>query len=209
MSEKVIGRGKTIEDAINNALSEMGLTADEVKTEVLEQPESGVFGLFGKKDAVVAVTPLEDPEGTARDFLTEMLGTMGLNCCITSKLEDNMLRIELSGDNMGILIGRRGQTLDSIQYLTSLVVNKKGKNYVRVIVDTENYRAKREKTLENLANKMASKVIRYHKRMSLEPMQPAERRIIHASLQNHSDVYTYSEGNEPYRYVVIDLKDNQ
>jgi spoIIIJ-associated protein len=210
MSEAITGRGKTVDEAINNALTEMGLTLDEVETKVVEFPESGVFGLFGKKQAVVEVTPKDDPQQRARDFLSEMMDAMGIACDIQTEITpEGMMRVNLSGEHMGILIGRRGQTLDSIQYLTSLVVNKKGKAYTRVIIDTENYRSKREHTLESLANKMASKVVRYHKRMMLEPMNPAERRIIHATLQNHPDVYTFSEGEEPYRYVVIDLKDNQ
>ena len=119
--------------------------------------------------------------------------------------EGTFLNVNLIGENMGILIGRRGQTLDSIQYLTSLVVNKKAQEYTRVIVDTENYREKRKQTLEALADKMASKVGRYKKRISLEPMNPAERRIIHARLQDNENVVTFSEGNDPYRHVVIQL----
>ena len=209
MTDKVIGKGKTIEDAINNALVELGMTSDEVETEVIEYPENGVFGLFGKKQAVVEVTPKDNPKKRALEFLTEMMEAMKIPCEITAELEDNVLSIEIKGDNMGVIIGRRGQTLDSIQYLTSLVVNRKGTQYVRVLIDTENYRSKRQQTLEALARKMAGKVVRYHKRMSLEPMNPSERRIIHTALQNHSDVYTFSEGDEPYRYVVIDLKDHQ
>ncbi|MEG1432021.1 MULTISPECIES: RNA-binding cell elongation regulator Jag/EloR [Eubacterium] len=209
MNDKVIGKGKTVEEAINNALLELGKTLDEVETNVLEFPDNGVFGLFGKKQAVVEVTPKDDPEKRAVDFLTDMMSAMKIPCSITTSLNNDVLSVELAGDNMGVLIGRRGQTLDSIQYLTSLVVNRKGSQYVRVVIDTENYRSKREQTLEALARKMAGKVVRYNKRMSLEPMNPSERRIIHAALQNHSDVYTFSEGDEPYRYVVIDLKDHQ
>ena len=205
--ETVTARGKTIDDAVNNALAQLSLTIDEVEVEVLEKPEAGVFGLFGKKDAVVVVTPLNNPEKRARDFLKEVFAAMDLECEIETRLDqNNNLYIDLAGDNMGVLIGRRGQTLDSLQYLTGLVVNKNQKNFVRVLMDTENYREKRRFALESLADKMASKVVRYHKRMSLEPMNPAERRIIHSTLQNHAKVYTFSEGHEPYRYVVIDLK---
>ena len=126
---------------------------------------------------------------------------------ITSHLEDDVLHVELEGKDMGILIGRRGQTLDSLQYLVSLVVNRSGEKYIRVVLDTENYRSKRQKTLEALAEKMASKAVRYGKKMSLEPMNPSERRIIHAKLQNSDKVFTFSEGDEPYRHVVIQLKD--
>ncbi|MEG2641160.1 MAG: RNA-binding cell elongation regulator Jag/EloR, partial [Eubacterium sp.] len=176
MNDKVIGKGKTVEEAINNALLELGKTLDEVETNVLEFPDNGVFGLFGKKQAVVEVTPKDDPEKRAVDFLTDMMSAMKIPCSITTSLNNDVLSVELAGDNMGVLIGRRGQTLDSIQYLTSLVVNRKGSQYVRVVIDTENYRSKREQTLEALARKMAGKVVRYNKRMSLEPMNPSERR---------------------------------
>lgn len=207
MIEAITAKGKTIEDAVNTALAELGLTIDEVEVEVVEKPESGVFGLFGKKDAVVAVTPIDNPAKRAEDFLNSVFAAMNMDCQIDACLdEENNLRIQLSGENMGVLIGRRGQTLDSLQYLTGLVVNKNQKNFVRVLMDTENYREKRRIALEGLAEKTANKVVRYHKRLSLEPMNPSERRIIHSTLQNHPKVYTYSEGNEPYRYVVVDLK---
>lgn len=209
MSKTLTEQGKTVDEAVNKALTELALTRDEVEVKVVQEPDSGVLGLFGRKEAIVEVTPLDNPEKRAQEFLTEMLSAMGIQCVIESKLVDDVLNIELSGEEMGLLIGRRGQTLDSIQYLTSLVVNKKSDRYIRVLIDTENYRAKRQKTLENLAKRMASKVTRYHKKMSLEPMNPAERRIIHATLQSDDRVYTYSEGDDPYRYVVIDLQENQ
>lgn len=208
MSGTVIGKGKTIDDAVNQALTELGLTKEEVEVKVVEYPENGVFGLFGKKEAVVEVTPINNNniEKTAETFLMKMFNAMDLPAELTIRTEDNTLYIDISGEHMGILIGRRGQTLDSIQYLTSLVVNRHQDDYVRVIIDTENYREKRKNVLEGVAQKTAAKVVRYHKRLALEPMNPSERRIIHSMLQNHPKVYTYSEGEEPYRYVVIDLK---
>ena len=206
MKELVIGRGKTIQDATNNALVELGLTEAEVEVVVVEQPENGILGIFGKKDAVVEVRPLDLPGERAKTFLTEMIQAMGIQCEVKIEQVDNILNIDLVGDKMGTLIGRRGQTLDSIQYLTSLVVNKNGKNFVRIHLDTENYRSKRQETLKELGAKMARKVEKFGKKMKLEPMSPAERRVIHASLQDHPKVYTFSEGQEPYRYVVLDLK---
>ncbi|MDO4287635.1 MAG: RNA-binding cell elongation regulator Jag/EloR [Eubacterium sp.] len=207
MNKVVEGRGKTIEEAINNGLLQLGVTQEQVETEVIQVPESGVFGIFGKKEAVVEVRLLNTAARRAEEFLGEMLAAMEIPCTIESHQEDNNLFIELKGEDMGILIGRRGQTLDSLQYLVSLVVNRSGDHYIRVILDTENYRDKRQKTLEALADKMASKTVRYGRKMSLEPMNPSERRIIHARLQKDDRVFTFSEGDEPYRHVVIQLKE--
>lgn len=211
MNKTVEGRGKTIEEAINAGLAELGVTLSEVETNVIQVPESGVFGIFGKKEAVVEVTLLDNAGKRAEEFLREMLDAMAIPCDIQTEFDekDRVLHVELSGEDMGILIGRRGQTLDSLQYLVSLVVNKSDDKYVRVVLDTENYRSKRQKTLEALAEKMASKAVRFGKKMSLEPMNPSERRIIHSKLQNHDKVFTYSEGDDPYRHVVIQLKDKQ
>ena len=207
MNKVVEGRGKTIEEAINDGLLQLGVTQDQVETEVIQVPESGVFGIFGKKEAVVEVRLLNTAAKRAEEFLGEMLSAMDIPCVIETRQEDNNLFIEIKGEDMGILIGRRGQTLDSLQYLVSLVVNRSGDHYVRVILDTENYRDKRQKTLEALADKMAAKTVRYGRKMSLEPMNPSERRIIHARLQKDDRVFTFSEGDEPYRHVVIQLKE--
>lgn len=207
MNKVVEGRGKTIEEAINHGLQQLGVTQDQVETEVIQVPESGVFGIFGKKEAIVEVRLQDTVAKRAEEFLGEMLEAMEIPCVIETLQEDNTLFIEIKGDDMGILIGRRGQTLDSLQYLVSLVVNRNGGHYIRVILDTENYRDKRQKTLEALADKMASKAVRYGRKMSLEPMNPSERRIIHARLQKDDRVFTFSEGDEPYRHVVIQLKE--
>lgn len=149
----------------------------------------------------------EEAQKTAKEFLEKTLKAMGMEVTITTSFdkEDN-LNVELSGTDMGILIGKRGQTLDSIQYLTSLVVNKGKASYVRVKVDTENYRARRKETLENLAKNIAFKVKRTRKPVFLEPMNPYERRVIHSALQNDPQISTHSEGEEPYRKVVVTLK---
>lgn len=141
----------------------------------------------------------------ASDFLEGVFAAMELPVEITMvfQQETQSLEIDFAGEDMGILIGKRGQTLDSLQYLTSLVVNKEQKEYVRVKLDTENYRKRRKETLENLARNIAYKVKKTRRPVSLEPMNPYERRIIHSALQNHKFVETYSEGNEPYRHVVV------
>ena len=139
-------------------------------------------------------------------FLTDVLKTMGMEVSLTSEIdEDGSLSINMEGENMGILIGKRGQTLDSLQYLTNRVANKMQEGYVRVKLDTENYRQRRKETLENLAKNIAHKVKRTKKSVSLEPMNPYERRIIHSALQGDKYVSTHSEGDEPYRRVVVTL----
>ncbi|MBC3804871.1 KH domain-containing protein [Acetobacterium fimetarium] len=207
MNKSVTGTGKTVEDAINDGLQQLGVTMDQVETNVLQVPDSGLMKLFGKKEAIVEVKLINDPQQRAFDFLNEVFNAMKVSCNIQMRLEDSILFINLEGKDMGVLIGRRGQTLDSLQYLVSLVINRKKEDYVRVVLDTENYRAKREKTLEDLGEKMANKAVYYQKKMILEPMNPSERRVIHAKLQNNDKVFTFSEGEEPYRRVVIQLKD--
>lgn len=141
-------------------------------------------------------------EGIA--FLNEVIEKMGLSLEVTAKMNEDCIYFDIEGKDSGTLIGKRGQTLDAIQYLTSLVVNKNKEKYMRVIVDAENYRAKREKTLEQLANRLADKVVRTHKSVRLEPMNPYERKVIHATLQDNDKVTTRSEGEEPYRRVIIE-----
>ena len=198
--------GKTVEEAIELGLKELKKKKEHVKIEVVEAPNKGFLGIIGSKLAKVRLTVVENPEEDAKSFLREVFSTMAIETEIETNIEGNNLSITLVGPNMGVIIGRRGQTLDSLQYLVSLVVNKKRDEYLKVFVDTENYREKREETLIRLANKMAKKAKKIGKTVVLEPMNPYERRIIHASLQNNPFVQTYSEGDEPYRKVVITLK---
>ncbi len=198
--------GKTVEEAIEAGLKELKKDKEQVKVEVIEAPNKGFLGIIGSKLAKVKLTVVENPEEDAKSFLRDVFNTMGIDAQIAARLEGNSLNISLEGPNMGVIIGRRGQTLDSLQYLVSLVVNKSREDYLKVFVDTENYREKREETLIRLANKMAKKAKKIGKTVVLEPMNPYERRIIHASLQNNPFVQTYSEGDEPYRKVVITLK---
>lgn len=152
----------------------------------------------------VQLTPTEDH--VALSFLREVTDEMGLSLDITCKTGENLVYLDIEGKDSGTIIGKRGQTLDAIQYLTSLVVNKGQGNYVRVVVDAENYRQKREKTLEQLAYRLANKVHKSKRSVKLEPMNPYERKVIHATLQNHPYVTTRSEGQDPYRRVIIELK---
>jgi len=197
---------RTVAEAISSALSELKTTRDNVDIEILEEPSKGLFGLFGSKPAKVRVTLKENIEEKAVKFLRDVINSMGIDASFNTKLLDNNLHIDIIGKDSAILIGRRGQTLDSLQYLVSLVVNNNKEEYIRVILDTENYRKKREQTLVRLANKLAYKVKKYKKDVKLEPMNPYERRIIHSALQRDPDVGTRSEGEEPNRRIVVFLK---
>ncbi len=196
---------RTVQAAVESALDELMLTRDEVEIEILEEPKN-ILGLINTKQALVRVKQKVDAEEVATNFLQEVLIYMGEKVDIEARLEGNTLYLDLSGPNMAILIGKRGTTLDSLQYLTSLVVNRGKKEYIRVILDTENYRSKREKTLTKLAEKLAYKARKYKKDVVLEPMNPYERRIIHSALQGNEDISTRSEGEDPYRKVRIYLK---
>jgi len=199
--------GKTTEDAIQNALQELKVTKDKVEVEILEEGSKGFLNIIGVKPAKIRVTVKRDYISDARNFLRDILNSMKIKAEIRIKEENNEIKINLAGPNMGILIGYRGETLDSLQYLVSLVVNKDhDAEYKRVILDTENYRYNRQETLRKLASKMAYKVRVGGKTLKLEPMNPYERRVIHSTLQNDPYVRTYSEGEEPFRRVVIELK---
>ena len=201
--------GKTVDDALTNAYVQLGTTSDMVEYEVIEKGSAGFLGI-GSKNAVIKVRKKATTEDSVRDFLNSVFEAMNMEVEIIIEIdeEDKSIEVELKGDEMGLLIGKRGQTLDSLQYLTSLVVNKGDNAYVRVKLDTENYRSRRKDTLENLAKNIAFKVKKTRKPVSLEPMNPYERRIIHSALQGNKFVETYSEGNEPYRHVVVTLKKN-
>lgn len=199
--------GRTVEEAISNALDELKLDRDMVNIQVLEEGNKGIFRLIGVKPARVKATVKRNYIYDAKTFLKDILDNMDLKCEIKAEEENDTLKINLNGPNMGILIGHRGETLDAIQYLVSLVVNRDHEEeYKRVILDTENYRLKREETLKRLASRLAFKVKTTGKYVKLEPMNPYERRIIHSALQNNENITTYSEGDEPFRRVVIDLK---
>jgi len=198
---------KTVSDCITEACQKLGVTSDKLEYEVLEEGSSGFLGI-GAKSAKIKANVKSSVEDSAKDFLKEVFDAMKMVVVVDVKYneEEKNMDIDLSGDDMGVLIGKRGQTLDSLQYLVSLVVNKNSEDYIRVKVDTENYRQRRKDTLENLAKNIAYKVKRTKRTVSLEPMNPYERRIIHSALQNDKYVSTHSEGDEPFRRVVVTLK---
>lgn len=210
MNEWIEVTAKNVNEALTEALIKLETTSDNVEYEVLEKESNGILGLFSKP-AKIRVRSKKTIEGVATNFLSKVFKSMDLEVKIKIDYnkEEGYINIDLSGDDMGVLIGKRGQTLDSLQYLVSLVINKESDSYLKVKVDTENYRERRKATLENLAKNIAYKVKRTKHAVSLEPMNPFERRIIHSALQNDKYVETHSEGEEPYRRVVVTLKKYQ
>ena len=207
--------GKNIEDAVTKASVSLGVTSDKIEYEVVEKGSNGILGIGSKpakinarvkEEEVLTAESPEDVENVVKEFLSKAFDAMNLKVKINVTVDEESVDIDLVGDDMGVLIGKRGQTLDSLQYLVSLVVNKKSDKYLRVKLDTENYRERRKETLENLAKNIAFKVKRTKRPVSLEPMNPYERRVIHSALQNDRYVTTKSEGEEPYRHVVVLLK---
>lgn len=198
---------KTVNDAIIEACQRLSVTSDKLDYEVVEEGSNGFLGI-GSRPAVIKAGVKGSFEDIAKQFLDDVFEAMKMVVVVTCKYDEveKCVDIELAGDEMGILIGKRGQTLDSLQYLVSLVINKDSEEYVRVKIDTENYRQRRQDTLENLAKNVACKVKKTKKPMVLEPMNPYERRIIHSALQDDNLISTHSEGEEPFRKVVVTLK---
>ena len=199
---------KTVSDAITEACQKLGVTSDKLDYQVVEEGSSGFLGIGAKPAVIKAAVKKSSVEEVARVFLNDVFQAMNMEVAIDIKYneEEKSMDIELSGNEMGVLIGKRGQTLDSLQYLANRVANKHQEGYVRVKLDTENYRARREETLRHLAKNIAHKVKRNRRPVALEPMNPYERRIIHSALQSDPYVMTHSEGEEPFRKVVITLK---
>ncbi|NLY21108.1 MAG: KH domain-containing protein [Tissierellia bacterium] len=256
----VITSGKTVDVAVEDALSQLGVSRNEVEVEIIEEASKGLFGLIGAKEATVKVSIIEDPldivkeifnkvedkkettkveptesvkekpveikmenkpveapienenkddidiEVKASEFLGVILDEMGLEYSLEISLNGDILSVVVLSEEpekLGIVIGKRGVTLDALQYLLSVIVNKETEEYVKVILDSNDYRKKREQSLVALAEKMAKKAKKYRNRVKLEPMNPYERRIIHSTVSGMKDVKTYSEGKDPYRRVVI------
>lgn len=196
-----------MDDAITQATVQLGITSDQLEYEVLDKGSTGFLGI-GSKNAVIKARKKFSIDENVVEFLSSIFDAMKMEVEILVAVneEEHIIEVELKGDDMGILIGKRGQTLDSLQYLTNLAINKHSDEYYKVKIDTEDYRKRRKETLENLAKNIAYKVKRTKRPVSLEPMNPFERRIIHSALQNDRYVTTHSEGDEPYRHVVVTLK---
>lgn len=203
--KSVKSSGKTIDEAILMAVAQLGVQREKLDIRVIQQPEKGILGFIGNKEAKIEASIKKTIGEHAKEFLMQLIEKLGMDAIVQIKETNDKVYINLKGKDMGLLIGYRGETLDSVQYLTSLVVNKDNDEYKRIIIDTENYRSKREETLKRLAKRLAGKVQRSKKKVVLEPMNPYERRIIHSALQSDPYINTFSEGQEPYRKVVIDI----
>lgn len=202
---KITVSGKTVDDAVQAGLAQLNVQLDRVQVTILEQPSKGLFGLIGSKEAKVELELLPDAIEQGMHFLEDVFRSMEQDIRIERNDDDEAVRFNLHGSELGILIGRRGQTLDALQYLTNIVVNRQSEQHVRVILDAENFRERRKQTLEQLAGRLADRVIRTRKEVILEPMSPQERKVIHSFLQDHPKVKTYSKGDEPNRRIVISL----
>jgi len=198
---------KTVEEAIRLALEKLDINDDEAEIEVIDEGSRGLLGLIGTRNAIVEVKPKVNPVKIGMEFLEEMFDNMPVEASIELIEEETnkeQVMYNIRSKDLGIIIGHRGETLDAIQYLTSLIVNKRTEAYYRVLIDAEGYRDKRKKTLERLAKRLADKAISTGRKVMLEPMPPHERRIIHMTLRKDNRVNTYSEGREPFRKVMIE-----
>ncbi len=204
--KEVTATGKTIEEAIAAALEELGVEREEAEIEIIENPAKGVLGIFGQKDAKVLARVSDSPELKMAEFTETILEKMGIEAKVAASIEGSRIRLDVSGPDMGIVIGRRGETLDALQQIAQLYVNRIYEEYYKVSIDTENYRAKREEALVVLAKGLARRVLKTRKEVALEPMKAYERRIIHTALQDYNRLTTHSIGEEPNRRLVVSYR---
>lgn len=210
MKREVVATGKTVEDAINKACEMLGADRDSVEVDILELPTKRLLGLLGAQDAKVKVIYLESSKEHAKDYLKEILDKMDLKDVEIEESEDeNGIIYNLKGEDPGFIIGHRGETLDALQYLVSLVANRDTEEYKRITLDTGDYRKKRETTLKALAKRIAQNSVRTHRNTTLEPMNPYERRIIHTAVQEVAGATSWSVGIDPNRRVVIGVEGGQ
>ncbi|RSL29617.1 protein jag [Salibacterium salarium] len=196
--------GKTIEEAITKALDELNVeTQEKIDYTVVEEPSKGFLGLIGTKQAVLEASLKIDPVEEGLHFLQQVIAAMGVHVDVEVQDRGKETVFSLEGEDLGVMIGKRGKTLDSLQYLVNLAANRHADRYARIVLDAENYRKRRQEALEQLANRLALKAKRTGEKIFLEPMVARERKIIHAALQKNNEIQTYSDGAEPRRYVVI------
>ncbi|WP_042464265.1 RNA-binding cell elongation regulator Jag/EloR [Neobacillus dielmonensis] len=201
--KQVTATGQTVEEAVVSALAQLNTTKDRAEVNVIDEGKKGIFGIFGSRPAVVKVTLKIDPIDEAKKFIQEVSRSMGAPVEIDVKREGKQVNLVLSGEKIALLIGKRGQTLNSLQYLTQLVINRNSEQFLTVVLDAENYRNRRSDTLIQLANRLALKAVKTGKDVALEPMPSYERKIIHSALSENNRVKTLSDGTEPHRFVVI------
>ncbi|WP_462410039.1 RNA-binding cell elongation regulator Jag/EloR [Neobacillus sp. Marseille-QA0830] len=201
--KQVTATGQTVEEAVESALAQLNATKERAEVDIIDEGKKGIFGIFGSRPAVVKVTLKTDPIDEAKKFIQEVSKSMGASVEIEVKREGKQVYLVMSGDKIALMIGKRGQTLNSLQYLTQLVINRHSEQFLTVILDAEDYRNRRSDTLIQLANRLAQKAVRTGKDVALEPMPSYERKIIHTALSENNRVKTLSDGTEPHRHVVI------
>ncbi|GAB6432273.1 MULTISPECIES: RNA-binding cell elongation regulator Jag/EloR [Bacillus] len=202
----ITAKGQTVELAVQDALRQLNVSKDRVDINIIDEGKRGFLGLFGNRPAVVEVVLKKDPIQECEEYLKNVIHDMGVEAEISKIVKGREVEFTISGENIGVLIGKRGNTLNSLQYLTKLVANRNTKQYIGITLDAENYRSKRKGTLEALSYRLAKQVVSTKKRVVLEPMPSFERKIIHQALSNHKNIITTSEGKEPHRHVVISSK---
>lgn len=200
---EITASGQTVDEAVQSALEQLDTTKDQVDVTIIDEGKKGILGVFGSKPAIVKVVRVKNQVEEAETYLRDIINQMNIDIDLTVTGNDNHVTFDMSGEKIAILIGKRGQTLNALQYLVHLAINKEGKQYYTVTVDAEGYRARRQETLETLADRMAQKAIQIKRKVALEPMPAYERKIIHSALQNNKKVSTYSDGVEPHRHIVI------
>ncbi len=200
-------KGKSVDEAISSALEELGVAIEEVDVEILEEPSRGLLGIIGNKSALVRVNVKEKPAKLVEEKLIALLDGMKIDYELDKiEVQDGLIRINITGKDMGLLIGRKGETLNAVQFILGLIVNRSAKERIRVVLDVEDYRLRKEESLRNMAVNLSDKVKRTRRSVIMRPMSPHERRVIHTALQNDPEIVTFSQGEEPHRKVVISLK---
>ncbi|HLQ72934.1 MAG TPA: RNA-binding cell elongation regulator Jag/EloR [Bacillota bacterium] len=200
----ITARGETVEQAVQSALEQLDTTKDRVEVTIVDEGSRGFLGVFGTKPAIVSVTTKEDPIERTEAFIKKVTQEMNVEVEVKTTVHDKQVTFELFGEKIAVLIGKRGQTLNALQYLLQLVINKDSNQFYYVTLDAEGYRGRRKETLQTLASNMAEKAKRIGKKVALEPMPAYERKIIHTELQDREDVKTFSGGKEPHRHIIIE-----
>lgn len=201
--KQVTATGQTVEEAVKSALAQLNTSKDRTEVSIIDEGKKGIFGIFGSRPAIVKVTVKIDPLEEATKYIVELAREMGVSVQVETVREGKHVHLILTGEKIALLIGKRGQTLNSLQYLTQLVLNRYSDQYLTVMLDAEDYRKRRNETLIQLAERLAQKAVRTGKNVALEPMPSYERKVIHTALVENRKIKTYSDGTEPYRHIVI------